>query len=236
MVRAPLWRAGAGPVGRDPRTRRRGAPGHAACRSSCVPPPASRSLLGEGGRPLGSGGAEGRRSCGLQAGGGAGGGGRSAASRPPRPVRCRPAFLFLWCAPLGYTRAVGVAGRPWASGAARSAANGSAWRGGGGEGGSDLLALVRAPAFPRPASEGAAPFAPSWAPPFRCPSVAGKAGVCGRFTGGAWRAAALAAAAVSPPLGAASSPGGCGTAVSPVGLRPLLGRWGGGRGGGPPVP
>ena len=37
-------------------------------------PPASWSLLGEGGRPLGSGGAGGR-SCGPQAGGGGAGGG-----------------------------------------------------------------------------------------------------------------------------------------------------------------
>ena len=112
----------------------------------------------------------------------------------------------------------GPVGRQWVSGA------------GGGEGGSDLLALVRAPAFPRTASEGAAPFAPSWALPFRCRSVAGKAGVCARFTGGAWRAAALAAAAVSPPLGAVASPGGCGAAVPPVGLCLLLGK-GGGEGG-----
>ena len=83
--------------------------------------------------------------------------------------------------------------------------------GGGREGGSDLLALVCAPAFPRPASEWAAPFAPSWAPPFRGRSVAGNAGACGRFTGGAWRAAALAAAAVSPP------PPGC--SGLPVGVR-----------------
>ena len=101
--------------------------------------------------------------------------------------------------------------------------------GGGREGGSDLLALARTPAFPRPASEWAAPFAPSWAPPFRCWSVAGNAGACGRFTG--------AAAAVSPPLGAAASSWGCGAAVPPVGLRLLLGQeGGGGRGGGPLVP
>ena len=108
--------------------------------------------------------------------------------------------------------------------------------GGGGEGGCDLLALVRAPAFPRPASEWAAPFAPSWAPPFRGRSAAGNVGACGRFTGGAWRAAALAAAAVLPPLGAAASSWGCGAAVSPVGLRPLLGRGGGGERGGPSGP
>ena len=49
------------------------------------PPPASRSLLGEGGRPLGSGGAEGR-SCGPKKWGrGAGGGGGGAAPPPSVP-------------------------------------------------------------------------------------------------------------------------------------------------------
>ena len=172
------------------------------------PPPRVAVPSGGGGaspRLRGGGGSALLRPAGR--GGSGGGGGGLRRPPPPRLVGCRPAILCLRCAPLGYTRAVGVAGRPWASGAARSAANGSARRGGGGrEGGSDLLAHVRAPAFPRPASAGAAPFAPSWAPPFRCRSVAGKAGVCGWFTGGAWRASVLAAAAVSPPLGAALKP------------------------------
>ena len=90
------------------------------------PPPASWSLLGEGGRPLSSGGP----------GGEWGGGGP-----PPLPAPCRvgfqPAILCLRRAPLGYPRAAGVAGRPWASGAARSAASGSVQRGGGGEGGGE---------------------------------------------------------------------------------------------------
>ena len=52
LVCAPLRRAGVGsPVGRDPSgSRRLGAPGRALCRSSRIPPPpAPRSLLGEGG-------------------------------------------------------------------------------------------------------------------------------------------------------------------------------------------
>ena len=57
------------------------------------------------------GGAEGR-SCGSLAGGGAGGGGGGAATPPPRPVGRQPAFLCPRRAPPGYTRAVGVAGRP----------------------------------------------------------------------------------------------------------------------------
>ena len=124
-------------------------------------------------------------------GGGSEGGGVGGPLRlpPPRPVERWPAIRCLWRAPPGYTRAVGVAGRPWASGAARSAANESGRRGKEG-GGGNPPALVRAPAFPRPASEGAAPFAPSWAPPVRRRSAEGRAGACGRFTGGACRARA----------------------------------------------
>ena len=101
------------------------------------PPPALWSLLGEGGRPLGSGGAEGR-SCRPHAGGGERGGGVGAPPHrppPPHPVKRRPAIRCLRLSLPGYTRAVGVAGRPRASGAARSAANGSVRRGGGGRGG-----------------------------------------------------------------------------------------------------
>ena len=136
LVRAPLRRAGVGsPVGRDSReSRRQGALGRAVCRSSRIPPPASRSLLRKGGRPLGSGGAEGR-SFGPQAGGGErgrGAGGAAPPPAPPRPVWRRPAISCLRRALPGYTRAVGVAGRLRASGAAKSAAKGSVRRGGGG--------------------------------------------------------------------------------------------------------
>ena len=112
--------------------------------------------------------------------GGSGGGGRPA-------IRC------LWRAPPEYTRAVGVAGRPRALGAVRSAANGSVRRGGGGRGGNPP-ALVRAPVYPGPASEGAAPFAPSWAPPVRRRPAAGRA--CGRLPR-PWCALTLGAVASS---------------------------------------
>ena len=104
--------------------------------------------------------------------------------------------------------------------------------GGGGGGGGNPPALVRAPAFPRPASEGAAPFAPSWTPPVRRRSAAGRAGACGRFTGGACLGRGAPSARVQRPLR-----GGCGAAVSSVCLRPLLGLRGrgGGSGGGPLV-
>ena len=193
------------------------------------PPPALQSLLGEGGRPLGSGGAEGRFR-GPQAWGG---GARGPLCRPPlpRPVGRWPAFCCPPRAPLGYTRAVGIAGRPRASGAARSAANGSVRRGGEG-GGGNPPALVRAPAFPRPASEGAAPFALSWAPPVRRQSAAGRVGARGRFTGGACRGRGAPSTRVQRPLRR-----GCGAAVSSVCLRPLLGLRGRGGGwGGPSGP
>ena len=145
---------------------------------------------------------------------------------PPHPVGCQPAIRCLRRAPQGYTRAVGVAGRPRASGAARSAANWSVQREGGGGGGGNPPTLVRAPAFLKPASEGAAPFAPSWAPPVRRRWAAGRAGACGRFTGGACRARGAPSPRVQRPL-----QGGCGAAVSSVCLLPLLG--GGGEWGGP---
>ena len=105
-------------------------------------------------------------------------------------------------------------------------------RGEGGGGGSDLFALVLAPVFPRLVSEWVAPFAPSWVPPFRCWSVAGNAGACGRSIGGALRAAALTAAAVFPPLDAAAPPGGTGLlSLGPASVRSWAGR-GGRRGGG----
>ena len=119
------------------------------------PPPASRSLLGKGGHPLGSGWAEGR-SCGPQAGKGAGGrgwGGRSAAPRPPAPLGVGLPSVVSGAPPRGILVPWGLPGgrgRRWAS-----------VRRGEGGGGGKPLALVRAPAFPRPASEGAVPFAPS---------------------------------------------------------------------------
>ena len=240
VARASFWLAGAGsPAGCDPRgSRRWGARGRAACGSSCVHPRASQSLLGEGGRPLGpgmGGGPEPPRPAGRGGSEGewGGEGGARRCSPPPYPVGWPVApvhvTLRLWRAPLGYTRAVRVAGRQWAPGAARSAAGGSVWRGGGG--GRGLLDLVRSPAFPRLAPEWAASFAHSWVPPFRCRSAAGNAGVRWRSTGGAWRAAALAAAVVSPPP-RVQRPlrGGAG----PLSLRPASVRpWAGGGGGSP---
>ena len=168
-------------LARRPRPPREQAAGGAGARGVQVqphppPPPASRSLLGEGGRPLGSGGAEGR-SCGSKAGGGGAGGGGGGGGPPPRRASaCHPLSPAwhpgVYSCRRGCRAAAGVGrgpvGRQWVSAA-----------GGGGEEGGKPPALVRAPVFPEPASEGAAPFAPSWAPPVRRRSAVGRA--CGRL-------------------------------------------------------
>ena len=229
LVRAPLWRAGMGsPVNRDPRgSRRLGAPGRAVCRSSRIPPPPHRGpFWGRGGVPSAPGG---RRVApvALKRGGGSGGGGcwggRRTVCRPPAPsgvglpsvVSGVPLRGIL--VPWGLPGARGRQARPGRPPMGQC--------GGEGEGGGKPLALVRASVFPRPTSEGAAPCAPSWAPPVRRRSAAGRAGACGRFTGGSCRGRGAPSARVQRSLG-----GGCGAAVSSVCLRPLLGLRG--RGGG----
>ena len=161
-----------------------GAAGAAGARGVQVQPhppsPRRGPRWGRGGAPSAPGG---RRVAPVvpKLGGGSGGaGGGGAAPPPPRPVGRRPAIRCLRRAPPGYTRAVGLARRPRVSGAARSAANVSVRRGGGGGGGGgNPPFLVRAPVFPGPASDRAAPFAPSWAPPVRRRPAAGRA--CGRL-------------------------------------------------------
>ena len=132
LVRALLRHAGVGsPRGRDPR----------GSRSSRTPPPPPRVAVPSG---AGGGGASPRLRGGggpllwLPSWGGCGGGG-GGAPPPPRPVGRRPAFRCPRLAPPGYTHAVGVAGRPRASGAVRSAADGSVRRGGGGGSGGGPL-------------------------------------------------------------------------------------------------
>ena len=226
----PLWRAGVGsPVGRDPRgSRRLGALGHAVCRSSRIPLPRVAVPSGGGGRPLGSGGAKGR-SCGRQAGGGGGGGGGGGAAPPPsvpRPRRasvCHP--LSPGCPPLGYTRAVGVVGWPRASGAARSAANGSVRGGGGGGGGTP-------PHWFAPLSS------PGW--PLKGPLRLRRPGRRRSAVGRQWAGRPGACLGRGAPAPRVQRPfqGGCGAAVSSVCLRPLFGLKGrgGGSWGGPLVP
>ena len=117
-----------------------------------------RSILREGGRPLGCGGGRGSAPpwpAGRGGLGGERGGGRrcSLLLRPAwRPVALVPVPHPLRRTPPGYTR---VAGRSWAPGAVRSATGGSV-RGGGG-----LPALACSPAFcRRPSSWAASPAYP----------------------------------------------------------------------------
>ena len=129
----------------------------------------------KGGRPLGSGGAEGR-ACGSLARLGAGGGGWG--GRPPAPPPRRASA----CLPLPPACPPGVyscrGGCRAAAGVGRGP-DGSVRRGGGGGGGGNPPALVRAPVYPGPASDKAAPFALYWASPVRCQPAAGRA--CGRL-------------------------------------------------------
>ena len=141
------------------------------------PPPASRFLLGGGGVPSAPGG---RRAAPVapKLGGGSGGGGGGAAPTPHRASACHP--LSPACPPGVYScrgvcwAAAGV-GRGPVGRQQVSAAGG----GGGGGGGGNPPALDRAPVFPRPPSDRAAPFALSWAPPVRRRLAAGRA--CGRL-------------------------------------------------------
>ena len=148
------------------------------------PPPASRSLLWEGGRPLGSGGAEGR-SCGPQAWGGervGGWGGRFPAPPPSRASAPHP--LSPACPPGVYScrggclAAAGVGrgpvGRQWVSAA-----------GGGGRGG-------------EPARPGSRPRFP-WAGLCRGRSVCAVMGAAGPPSAGSGQGVRALASAVVPP-------------------------------------
>ena len=141
------------------------------------PPPASQSLLG-GGRPLGSGGAEGR-SCGSQAWGGAGGGVGGPPPRPPAMSGVGLPTVVPGVPPRGILAPWGLPGGRGRRARSGGPPTGQCGGGGGGGGGGNPPALVRAPVFPGPASDKAAPFAPSWAPPVRRRPAAGRA--CGRL-------------------------------------------------------
>ena len=160
VIRAALRRAGAGSTfGCDPGgSKRRGAPGRAACGFSCAPPPPRRRpFWGRGGVPSAPVwrrvGAPAACRPGGERGGGGGEGEPLRYFPPSCPVGCRPVILCLRPAPLGYNRAVGVAGRRGRRARPGRPPVGQCGGGGGGKGGGDLLALVRAPALPRPASE-----------------------------------------------------------------------------------
>ena len=120
---------------------------------------------------------------------------------PPHPFGRRPVIRCLWRAPPGYTRAVGVAGRPRASGAARSAANGSVRREGGERGGKPP------PWFAPPPCPGRAPKGPlRLRVPGRRQSAVGRQRAGRERAGGS--PGALAAAAVPPHPGCSGLFGG----------------------------
>ena len=136
VARVSFWRGFArrSQPPRELAVRGRGGPRRAdpaACSPGC-----HGRLRGRGDVPSAPRGAEGQRPRGPQAGGERGGKGEGRPRRcspPPCPVGWPvapvPVTLRLRRTSLGYTRAVGVAGRSWAPGAARSAAGGSVWRG-----------------------------------------------------------------------------------------------------------
>ena len=187
------------------------------CRSSRTPPPPRRGpFWGRGGVPSAPGG---RRVAPLtpKLGGGSGGGGVGGPPpRLPAPSGVGLPSVVSGLPPPGYTRAVGGAGRPRASGAVRSAANGSVRRGGGGG------------PLPR--------IAP---PSYRGRSVCAVLGAASPPSAGSGQGMRAPASAVVPPHPWVQRPlrGGCGAAVSSVCLSPLLGlrgrgggEWGGGSG------
>ena len=165
---------------RPPREQAAGAAGARGVRLQPHPPPPPRRgpFWGRGGVPSAPGG---RRiapvALKLGGGGGGGGGGAPPASPPRRALPCHqlsPACpLRVYSCRGGCRAAAGVGrgpvGRQWVSAAGE----------GGGRGGGNPPALVRAPVFPGPASEGAAPSAPFLAPPVRRRPAAGRA--CGRL-------------------------------------------------------
>ena len=195
--------------------------GARCARPAASPPPRHGPFWGGGGRPLGSGGAEGR-SCGSQAWGGGGGG---PPPRPPRPVGRRPAIPCLRRAPPGYTRALAVAGRPRASGAVLSAADRRVRRGGGGERGATPPLWFAPPSSPGRPLIG----------PLRLRRPGRPTSAVGRQRAG--RAGAYLSRGAPAPRVQRPLRGGCGAAISSICLRPLMGlRGGGGGGGGPLVP
>ena len=208
-----------------PRPPREQAAGGAGARGVQVqphpPPPRRGPFWGRGGRPLGSGGAEGRPR-GSQAGGGSGRGGVGG----PPPLPCRASACHPWspaCPPGVYScrggcrAAAGVRRGP--VGRQRVSA-----AGGGGGGGT-----------PPPSS--APPSSLGWPlkTPLRLRRPGRRRSAIGRQRAG--RAGACLGRGAPSPRVQRPLRGGCGAAVSSVCLRPLLGlRGGGGEWGGPSGP
>ena len=169
LVCALLRHAGVGsPCGRDLRGSRS---------SRISPPPRVAVPSGGGGSPRLQGG--GGPPLWLPSwGGGCGGGVGGPPPRPPAPSGVGLPSVVPGVPPRGILSPWGLPG-----GRGRRARSGRPptrqCGGGGGGGGGNPPALVRAPVFPGPASDKAAPFATSWAPPVRRQPAAGRA--CGHL-------------------------------------------------------
>ena len=183
LVRALLRHAGvSSPCGRDPRlSRRLRALGRAVCRSSRTPPPPPRRDPFWGGVHSALGG---QRAAPVapKLGGWSGGGGEGSGGRPP----CPPApsgvglpSVVSGVPPRGIPMPWGLPGGRGRQGRSGRPPTGQCGGGGGGGGGGNPPALVCAPVFPGPASDRAAPFAPSREPLVRHQPAAGRA--CGRL-------------------------------------------------------
>ena len=181
LVRALLRRAGVGsPFGRDPRgSRRLGALGRAVCRSSRTPPPRVAVPSGGGVAPPRLRGGGGSLLWLPSWGGGAGGGGGVAAPPDPPPSGVGLPSVVSGVTPWGTLVPWGLPGGGGRWARSGRPPTGQCGGGGGEGGGGNPPALVRAPVLPGPASERAALFAPSWAPPVRRRPAAGRA--CGRL-------------------------------------------------------
>ena len=215
-----------------PRPSREQAAGGAGARGVQVqphpPPPRRGPFWGRGGAPSALGG---RRVAAVapKLGGGRGGGGLGGPPpRPPAMLGVGLPFVASGVPARGILMPSGLpGGRGRRTRSGRPPTGQCGGGGGGGGGGGNSPALVHAPVFPGPASERAALFAPSWAPPARRRPAAGRA--CGRLPR-PW--------CPRTPGAAASSGGvrGCRFfGLPPSALGP---EWegGGGGGGGPLVP
>ena len=227
LVRALLRHASVGsPCGRDPRgSRRRGALGHAVCRSSRIPPPRVAVPSGGGGGVPSAPGGGGPLLWLPSWGGGAGGGGGGAAPPPPRPPA--PSGVGLPSVVSGVPpRGILV---PWGlpGGRGRRARSGQPPTGQcGGRGGGTPPPWFAPPSSPGRPLKG----------PLRLRRPGRRRSAVGRQRAG--RAGACLGRGAPAPRVQRPLRGGCGAAVSSVCLRPLMGLSGrgGGEWGGPSGP
>ena len=164
-----------------PRPPRKQAAGGAGVRGVQVqphpPPPRRGPFWRRGGVPSAPGGQR-VAPVAPKLGGGSGGGG-GAPPRPPAPSGVGLPSVVSGVPPRGILVPWGLPGGRGRRARSGRPPTGQCGGGGGGGGGGNPPALFRAPVFPGPASDRAAPFAPSWAPAVRRRPAAGRA--CGRL-------------------------------------------------------